>query len=76
MGAGIKGLPLEKYVQDETLIVNALRILDDFFELDGLPCYADMALVAEALGCSVEWNGGSPRHNTVAGYNGRSGRTD
>ena len=67
MGAGIKGLPLEKYVQDETLIVNALRILDDFFELDGLPCYADTALLAEALGCSLEWNGGSPEIKPLPG---------
>lgn len=54
-GAQTRDLRPDIYLQDATVIVNALRALDDYFQLDGIPCYCDKTLLAHALGCDVNW---------------------
>jgi hypothetical protein len=52
-GAALEDLPLEKFLGDPTKISNTLRLIQNYFQVDGVVCYGDCTIVAEALGCHV-----------------------
>ena len=60
LGARLQNLPLQNFMANPTKIVNALRQIRSVLKVDGLTCYFDPFLEAEALGCKREWrNDGS-----------------
>lgn len=54
------GVGLPNFLKDETKIANALRMIQDHFQLDGVVCYADKTVLADALGCHTDWSTSSP----------------
>jgi hypothetical protein len=62
LGARLENLPLREFLSNPTKIASALRQLRGALALDGVTCYFDPYLEAEALGCDVRWNeGGASR---------------
>ncbi len=59
-GAKIEDLAPEAFLKDPTKISNALRTIQNYFRVDGVVCYGDKTVLAEALGCGLEWNGPAP----------------
>jgi hypothetical protein len=55
-GAVLEDIPLREYVGDATKISNALRTIQGYFQVDGVTCYADRTIMAEALGCGLDWS--------------------
>ena len=55
LGSRLENLPLRDYLGNPTKIANALRQIRGALRVDGLACYCDPWLEAEALGCRVEW---------------------
>jgi len=58
-GATLEGLPLETFLKDATKISNSLRTIQNFFHVDGVVCSDNMVL-AEALGCTIDWSNAAP----------------
>jgi hypothetical protein len=56
LGARLENLPLRDFQSNPTKIVNALRQIRSVLRVDGLTCYFDPFMEAEALGCKREWN--------------------
>jgi hypothetical protein len=56
LGARLENLPLRDFQLNATKIANALRQIRSVLKVDGLACYFDPYLEAEALGCKREWN--------------------
>lgn len=56
LGARLENLPLRDFQSNPTKIANALRQIRSVLKVDGLTCYFDPLLEAEALGCRREWN--------------------
>jgi hypothetical protein len=56
LGARLQNLPLQHFLANPTKIVNALRQIRGVLKVDGLTCYFDPLLEAEALGCKREWH--------------------
>jgi hypothetical protein len=56
LGARLQNLPLQHFLANPTKIVNALRQIRSVLKVDGLTCYFDPLLEAEALGCKREWH--------------------
>ena len=54
LGARLENLPLRDYLRNPTRISNALRQIRGAFGVDGLACYCDPSLEAEALGSKGE----------------------
>lgn len=52
-GAALEDLPLEEFLRDPTKISNTLRLIQNYFQVDGVVCYGDCTILAEALGCRV-----------------------
>jgi hypothetical protein len=52
-GAALEDMSLGEFLQEPTKISNTLRLIQRHFQVDGLVCYADNTLLAEALGCRV-----------------------
>lgn len=69
LGAHLENLPLEQFLSNPTKIANALRQIHNALKLDGVTCYFDPFLEAEALGCAREWHadGSSYLRNFPAG---------
>jgi hypothetical protein len=59
-GAKLEDLPIEVFLHDPTKISNTLRMIRDYFQVDGLVSYGDDTALAEALG--VFPNGSGPSH--------------
>jgi Uroporphyrinogen decarboxylase (URO-D) len=55
LGARVENVPLKSYVTNATKIANALRQLRGPLRADGVTCYFDPLLEAEALGGSLNW---------------------
>src|SRR5450755_1084089 len=55
LGARLQNLELQTFMANPTKIVNALRQIRSVLKVDGLTCYFDPFLEAEALGCKREW---------------------
>ena len=56
LGARLQNLPLQHFMANPTKIVNALRQIRSVLKVDGLTCYFDPFLEAEALGRKREWH--------------------
>ncbi|MGO9123555.1 MAG: uroporphyrinogen decarboxylase family protein [Terriglobales bacterium] len=55
LGARLENLPLREFQSNPTKISNALRQIRSVLKVDGVTCYFDPFLEAEALGCKREW---------------------
>lgn len=55
LGARLENLALREFQANPTKITNALRQIRSVLKVDGLACYFDPFLEAEALGCKREW---------------------
>jgi hypothetical protein len=56
LGAKLENLPLSAFLGNATKISNSLRQIHSHLRSDGLACYFDPWLEAEALGGRLEWN--------------------
>jgi hypothetical protein len=61
LAAKLEDIPLSTFVSNPTKIANNLVALYRRLHLDGVTCYYDLSIVAEALGCKVDWSTGSPQ---------------
>ncbi len=55
LGARIENVPLRKYLGNPTKITSALRQVRGHLPADGVTCYFDPLLEAEAMGGRVDW---------------------
>jgi len=58
LGARIENVPLRTYLENPTKITSALRQVREHLPADGVTCYFDPLLEAEALGAKVHWQTG------------------
>jgi len=56
LGARIENLPLRDFLSNPTKISNALRQIRTHLRSDGVTCYFDPFLEAEALGGALDWD--------------------
>jgi uroporphyrinogen decarboxylase-like protein len=56
LGARIESLPLRNFLSNPTKISNALRQIRAHLRSDGVTCYFDPFLEAEALGGALDWD--------------------
>ena len=56
LGARIENLPLRDFLLNPTKISNALRQIRTHLRSDGVTCYFDPFLEAEALGGALVWD--------------------
>jgi hypothetical protein len=61
LAAKLEGIPLSTFVGNPTKISNNLVALYQRLHPDGVTCYFDLFVVAEALGCKLDWGAGLPR---------------
>src|SRR5581483_5604522 len=61
MGAKLENLSLREFLGHATKISNSLRQIHARVRADGVSCYFDPILEAEALGATIEWEGDAPR---------------
>src|SRR6516162_6705843 len=59
VGARVENTPLRDYLYNPTRICKALRQIRGYLTADGVACYFDSTLEAEALGAELQWNTGS-----------------
>src|SRR5689334_354382 len=59
--AKLEDIPLSTFVNNPTKIANNLVALYRRLRPDGVTCYYDRYIVAEALGCKVDWSIGGPQ---------------
>jgi hypothetical protein len=55
LGSRLENVSLRDFHSNPTKIANALRQIRIVLKVDGLACYFDRFLEAEALGCQLEW---------------------
>ncbi len=55
LGAKLENLSLRDFQSNPTKIAKALLQIRNFVKVDGLACYFDPFLEAEALGCGLNW---------------------
>jgi len=55
VGARVENIPLRSYLADPTKIANAQRQIRGPLRSDGVMCYCDPHLEAEALGATIQW---------------------
>jgi|GEM_PF-1700868 len=60
LAAKLENMPLQKFVSNPTKIANSLVALYQRLRPDGVTCYFDLFIIAEALGCRLDWSTGSP----------------
>lgn len=56
LGSKLESVGLRKFQSNPTKIANAMRQIRGTWKVDGLACYFDSFLEAEALGCKREWH--------------------
>jgi len=61
MGARLEDLSLRAFQSNPTKIAHSLRQIRNTLGLDGVSCYFDPFLEAEALGCRIDWNADDSR---------------
>jgi hypothetical protein len=60
LAAKLEDIPLSNYVANPTKIANSLVAIYQRLHPDGVTCYFDLFLIAEALGCSLNWSTSPP----------------
>jgi Uroporphyrinogen decarboxylase (URO-D) len=60
LGSRLENVTLRDFLSNPTKIVNALRQIRSVLKVDGLACYFDPFLEAEALGCQLKWSPDGP----------------
>jgi Uroporphyrinogen decarboxylase (URO-D) len=60
LAAKLENIPLSNFVGNPTKIANNLVALYGRLRPDGVTCYFDLLIVAEALGCKLDWSTVSP----------------
>ncbi|MGA8152081.1 MAG: uroporphyrinogen decarboxylase family protein [Terriglobales bacterium] len=70
LGARMENLPLRGFQANPTKIANALRQIRGVLRVDGLTCYSDEFLEAEALGCRREWRDDGSSSITCPSFSG------
>ena len=55
LGARVENLPLRPFLSNPTKISNSLRQIRSHLRADGVACYFDPLLEAEALGATLDW---------------------
>lgn len=55
LGSRLENLALREFLSNPTKIANALRQIRSVLKVDGVACYFDPFLEAEALGCKLDW---------------------
>ncbi|MBZ5598488.1 MAG: uroporphyrinogen decarboxylase family protein [Acidobacteriia bacterium] len=55
LGSRLENLALRDFYSNPTKIANALRQIHSVLKVDGVACYFDPFLEAEALGCKLDW---------------------
>jgi Uroporphyrinogen decarboxylase (URO-D) len=60
LAARLEGIPLSNYVANPTKIANSLVAIYQRLRPDGVTCYFDLFLIAEALGCRLNWSTSPP----------------
>lgn len=58
--ARLRGLSVKEMLNDPTLLANSLADVNELYGFDGLAVPFDMTLEAEACGCEVAWEEGTP----------------
>jgi hypothetical protein len=56
LGARVESVPLRAFLTNPTKIFNALRRMRTHLRADGVACYFDPCLEAEALGATIDWD--------------------
>ena len=60
LAAKLEDVPLSDFVVNPTKIANSLVAVYRRLRLDGVTCYFDLFLIAEALGCRLFWSTSPP----------------
>src|SRR6266480_2097006 len=60
LAAKLEDVPLSNFVVNPTKIANSLAAIYQRLRLDGVTCYFDLFLVAEALGCQLDLSTNPP----------------
>src|ERR1700680_857313 len=60
LAAKLEDVPLSNFVVNPTKIANSLAAIHQRLRLDGVTCYYDLFLVAEALGCQLDLSTSPP----------------
>jgi hypothetical protein len=60
LAAKLEDVPLSKFVANPTKIANSLVAIYQRLRPDGVTCYFDLFLIAEALGCRLNWSTSPP----------------
>ncbi len=60
LAAKLEDVPLSNFVVNPTKIANSLAAIHQHLRLDGVTCYYDLFLVAEALGCQLNLSTSPP----------------
>jgi len=60
LAAKLEDVPLSNFVVNPTKIANSLAAIHQRLRLDGVTCYYDLFLVAEALGCQLNLSTSPP----------------
>ena len=60
LAAKLEDVPLSNFVVNPTKIANSLVAIYQRLRLDGVTCYFDLSLIAEALGCQLNWSTSPP----------------
>src|SRR2546423_14199091 len=60
LAAKLEDVPLSNFVVNPTKIANSLAAIYQRLRLDGVTCYYDLFLVAEALGCQLDLSTSPP----------------
>jgi hypothetical protein len=60
LAAKLEDIPLSTFVSNPTKIANSLVALYQRLHTDGVTCYFDLFMLAEALGGSLDWSAASP----------------
>jgi hypothetical protein len=56
LAAKLEDIPLSNFVTNPTKIANSLVAVYQRLRPDGVTCYFDLFLIAEALGCRLDWS--------------------
>jgi len=73
LGARIENLPLRNFLSNPTKISNALRQIRAHLRSDGVTCYFDPFLEAEALGAVLDWDAEGQRASLRWPQHGETG---
>jgi len=64
LAAKLEDVPLSNFVVNPTKIANSLVAVYQRLHIDGVTCYFDLLLIAEALGCRLDWSTYPPTFET------------